>query len=144
MNKKKKKNSTRIGSAVFHSVIKKVRFVRMAKKLVFLTSRCISLREINDYNRFEETPGNISPSQMSRESVLYSLRRNISRKVYALGDLIILTQQFHPFSHGKGVNVVKDSRQNSELLLRIRRRFLMSELENRLTYVQFPVGPQKL
>ena len=91
--------------------MKKVRLVRMAKKLVFLTSGCISLRGINVSMRFEETPANISPSQMPRESVLYNLRRNISRKVYALGDSIILTAQFHPFSHGKGVNVIKDSRQ---------------------------------
>ena len=100
-----KKNHTRIGIAVFHSVIKKVRLVRMAKKLVLLTSGCISLRGINVSMRFEETPANISPWQMPRESVLYNLRRNISRKVYALGDLIILTEQFHPFSHGKGVNL---------------------------------------
>ena len=41
--------------------------------------------------------------------------------------------QFHPFSHGKGAHLERESRRQLELPLRIQKRFVLSKLEHRLT-----------
>ena len=127
-----KKNRLRIGTAVFHFVIKKVQLVRMAKKLDFCLPTDQPARDQWLYAIRRDTGKHFTITDATKVCSQCFKKEHL-KKSLGIGRLSYVDGQFHPFSHGRGAHLERESRQQSELPLRFLKKIALSKLDHRST-----------